>query len=172
MNRSITLALCAVLVPAIASADPDRPVIVVTPNVQTVPPATAYVGNDGTVVYDRWNMPRFVSGAMTFGVSYGAAAIASGVSDHPGADQLAIPLVGPWLALNDWGNCPVTNPNCAQDTGDKVLLVVDGIFQAAGVITMIDALVEPSHHVTVIQTAQRGIHFAPTGTGFKVFGAF
>jgi hypothetical protein len=136
-----------------------------------VPAPQTYVSNDNNVVYDRWNT-RFASGAVTFVASYGAALIASGVSDHPGADRLTIPIAGPWLALNDWGNCPIQNPNCNQDTADKVLLVVDGVFQAAGVITMVEGLLDPSRHVVVTQTAQKGIHFAPTGTGVKVFGAF
>jgi len=149
------------------------PPVVTTEPASTVVVPTATPAPQSDVVYDRWNMPVFVSGALTFGASYGAAAIASGARNHPGADRLVVPLAGPWLALSDWGHCPIASPDCDRNTTDKVLLVVDGVFQAAGLVTMLDGLLDPSsHHGAVVRTAQKGIHVAPTGTGIKVFGAF
>jgi hypothetical protein len=147
------------------------PVVIVNPN--TPPPqTTTYVDPEGHVVEDDWNAPVFVSGAVIFGASYGAAAIASSASDHPGADRLWVPVVGPWLALNDWGSCPIDQPRCDSNTTDKVLLIADGVFQAAGIITMVDGLLSPSHHRVVTRTADTKVHVTPTGSGLAVFGHF
>ena len=147
------------------------PVVIVNP-----PPTTAhtttYVAPEGEDVYDSWNAPVFATGAVVFAGSYGAAAIASGMSDHPGADRPWVPVAGPWLALNDWGDCPITNSACDSNTTDKVLLVADGVFQAAGLLTMVDGLLSPSHHRVVTRTADTKVHVTPTGSGFAVFGHF
>jgi hypothetical protein len=149
------------------------PVVVVNPNQPAAVPApTTYVEPEGNEVYDDWNAPVFASGALVFGGSYAAAAIASSESNHPGADRLWVPVAGPWLALNDWGNCPIDNPSCDQNTTDKVLLIADGVFQAAGLITMVDGVLAPSHHRVIARTADKKVHVTPTGNGFAVFGHF
>ena len=84
----------------------------------------------------------------------------------------AVPVLGPWLALSQWGNCPVSNPSCDTNTTDKVMLVADGIFQAAGVISMVDGLLDPSRHAGMVHTADKGVHVTPTGNGFAVLGKF
>jgi hypothetical protein len=147
------------------------PVVVVNPTAPA-PQTTTYVAPEGEVVEDNWNAPVFVSGAVIFGASYGAAAVAGAESDHPGANRLWVPVVGPWLALNDWGSCPIENPRCDTNTTDKVLLIADGVFQAAGVITMVDGLLSPSHHRVITRTADTKVHVTPTGNGLAVFGRF
>ncbi len=149
------------------------PVVVVNPQPQVnTPPPQAYNSPEGYEEYDAWNAPVFATGALVFAGSYGASAIVAGSSDHPGADRLYVPVVGPWLALNDWGNCPISNPSCDQNTTDKVLLVADGVFQAAGLITMLDGVLQPSSHHVVARTADKGVHVAPTPNGAMVFGRF
>jgi len=202
MKRS-SIVLGALLVPALAYAqqpDPDQtaqptpapapaptvvetqttapanpnPVVVVNPNTApaTVPAPVAYT-NPETDEYDAWNAPVFATGALVFAGTYGASAIVAGSSNHPGADRLYVPVAGPWLALNDWGHCPVSNPACDQNTTDKVLLVADGVFQAAGLITMLDGVLEPSrHHVVARRYADKDVHLAPTANGAMVFGRF
>ena len=148
------------------------PVVVVNPN--NPPPAQGptYVEPEGNEVYDNWNAPVFATGAVVFGAAYAGAAIAGSESDHNGADRLWVPVAGPWLALNDWGNCPIDNPSCDQNTTDKVLLIADGVFQAAGLITMVDGVLAPSHHRVIARTADKKVHVTPTGNGFAVFGHF
>ena len=137
------------------------PVVIVNPAPTTR--TTTYVAPEGEDVYDSWNAPVFATGALVFAGSYGAAAVASGMSDHPGADRLWVPVVGPWLALNDWGTCPIDQARCDTNTTDKVLLVADGVFQAAGLLTMVDGLLSPSHHRVVTRTADTKVHITPTG---------
>jgi hypothetical protein len=172
MTRTLGFALAAVLVPSIATADitmMDHPQKAQTGSVVVVDHNSAPADD---VVYDDWNPPVFTSGAVLFLGTWAASAIVADTTDHPGADRLYVPLVGPWLALSDWGNCPIANPQCDNNTTDKVLLIADGIFQAAGVLTMIDSLVYPaSHHRTAV-VADKKVHIVPTGTGFAALGHF
>lgn len=145
------------------------PVVVVQPTSTT--PATTFQP-ETEEEYDAWNAPVFTTGAVLFGGSYAAAAIVSGESDHPGANRLWVPVVGPWLALNDWGSCPIDQPRCDTNTTDKVLLIADGVVQAAGILTMVDGLLMPSHHKVVRRTVDTKVHVTPTGNGLAVFGHF
>jgi hypothetical protein len=148
------------------------PVVVVNPN--NPPPAQGptYVEPEGNEVYDNWNAPVFATGAVVFGAAYAGAAIAGSESDHNGADRLWVPVAGPWLALNDWGNCPIEEPRCDNNTTDKVLLIADGVFQAAGLVAMVDGVLSPTHHRVVTRTVDTKVHVSPTHNGFAVFGHF
>ena len=162
-----------VVAPAPQPAPQQQPVVVVP---QAQPAHTTVVTRDpesGTEVSDQWNAPVFATGALVFAGSYGASAVVAGSSDHPGADRLYVPVVGPWLALNDWGNCPIEQPRCDSNTTDKVLLVADGVFQAAGVITMVSGLLSPTHHTVYTRTADyTKPKLTPTHNGFAVVGRF
>jgi hypothetical protein len=186
MTRAIAIALA--LVPSIASADitmMDHPSAAKTDNVvvtgqqpapapQPQPVAIQPVveNNNSDVDYDYMNAGVFSSGAVLFGGSYLASVIVAGSSDHPGAERLYVPVLGPWLALGDWGNCNVSNPGCDSNTSDKVLLVADGIVQAAGILTMLDGLVFPSERAHAHVVADTKVHVTPTGNGMAVFGHF
>ena len=201
MNRTLGLVLGVLLVPAIASAqsaDPNDPyapaptpapttttTTVVTPAPQPQPPPVVIVSPapepprttvirqtpESYEVRDAWNAPVFATGALVFAASYGGAAIVAATSDHPGADRLYVPVVGPWLALNDWGNCPIDNPRCDENTTQKVLLVADGVFQAAGVVTMVAGILSPTTHTVYQRTADaKKIKVTPTHNGVAVLG--
>jgi len=152
-----------------APAPATNPVVVVNPN-QTAPAPQPVYTNPETEEYDSWNAPVFSTGALVFAGTYGASAIVAGSSNHVGADRLYVPAVGPWLALNDWGNCPISDPACDSNTTDKVLLVADGVFQAAGLITMLDGVLQPSSHRVVHY--DRTVHVTPSHNGVTVFGRF
>jgi hypothetical protein len=200
MKRTLGLVLGAALVPTIVSADPNDPyapqptsppaadttsTTIVTPpaqqqtppvvvvNPQPEPPRTTVVQTQPETyeVVDAWNAPVFATGAVVFAGSYGAAAIVAATSEHPGADRLYVPVVGPWLALNDWGDCPIEQPRCDENTTDKVLLVADGVFQAGGLITMVTGLLSPTTHTVYTRTADATkVKVTPTHNGFAVFG--
>ena len=154
----------------------QTPVVVVNPDAR--PQHTTIVAHDPetTTVRDAWNAPVFATGALVFAGSYGASAIVASTSDHEGADRLYVPVVGPWLALNDWGACPIEQPRCDNNTTDKVLLVADGVFQAAGVVTMLTGVLNPTSHTVVAspRTAENAkkIKVTPTHNGFAVVGRF
>lgn len=202
-GRTLSFVLCTAIVPSVAMAEdptaqadpyaqPQAPATTSTTTVVTPPPAPApqqpvvVVNPDRapvrTMVIDRdpetevvssWNAPMFATGAIVFAGSYGASAIVASQSDHPGADRLYVPVVGPWLALNDWGDCPIEQPRCDENTTDKVLLVADGVFQAAGVITMVSSLLSPTTRtVQTRRVADTKTRITPTGRGFAVVGRF
>jgi hypothetical protein len=171
----------------------NQPVVVVNPNqtapttapaptpVTTVPaiaPTTVVNDNHDTGdEVDYWNAPVFATGALTFGGTYLASVIVAGSSDHQGNNHLYVPVAGPWLDLADRGpNCPALQNNCDSETTAKILLVADGVFQAAGIITMLDGVLAPTHHTRVVTTAQRDYHIVPTtvhgNAGLAVFGHF
>lgn len=202
-GRTLSFVLCTAIVPSVAMAEdpttpadpyaqpqapattstttvvtptpapaPQQPVVVVNPD--RAPARTMVIDRDPeTEVVSSWNAPMFATGAIVFAGSYGASAIVASQSDHPGADRLYVPVVGPWLALNDWGDCPIEQPRCDENTTDKVLLVADGVFQAAGVITMVSSLLSPTTRtVQTRRVADTKTRIAPTGRGFAVVGRF
>jgi len=151
---------------------PQPPVVVVQPEPQPTRTIIREEPVDNYEVHDAWNAPVFATGAVVFAGSYGASAIVAATSDHPGANRLYVPVVGPWLALNDWGDCPITNSRCDSNTTDKVLLVGDGVLQAAGVITMVTGLLSPTTHTVHRHVADKSIHVTPTHNGVMAFGQF
>jgi hypothetical protein len=109
----------------------------------------------------------FTTGALVFGAAYGASVIAAASADDDndrGNKRLYVPVVGPWLALSDRGSCDISESRCDNETTAKVLLVADGVFQAAGIIGMIDGVLQPSSHRVVARTAKEDskLHVRPT----------
>ena len=153
--------LGALLVPALASAQPapndpgaPAPTVIVNPppppraRVLVVPPQPEY-----REVYDSYNAPMFAAGAALFALSYGASVITAATNDDErGNNRLYVPVVGPWLALNERGDCDILRSSCDHETTVKVLLIADGVFQAAGVIGMLDGLLRPSTHRVLLSS--------------------
>jgi hypothetical protein len=92
------------------------------------------------------------SGLATFGVGYAAALVVAATSNHPGDNRLYVPVLGPWLDLGSRGGCPVMSSSCDHETTNKILLVGDGIVQAAGVITLFSGLLTPSTPVVATKS--------------------
>ncbi|HEY4240101.1 MAG TPA: hypothetical protein VGM88_09810 [Kofleriaceae bacterium] len=143
-------------------------------------PTLAYAQPEVRDIREPVDMPVFTSGLATFGLSYGiSTAVASDSGDGRHIHDLYVPVAGPWMALADRGGCPAIG-SCDNETTKKILLVADGVFQAAGVVTMIDAFVSPPHRSVVVQSAKidTKLHFAPTlvgmnrDPGFAVSGHF
>lgn len=110
------------------------------------------------------NSPVITTGVITFGLSYGAAAFAGASSDRSSDKRLYVPLLGPWLAIADRGDCPVDQAKCDSQTTDKVLMAIDGVFQAAGAITVVYGILSP-RTVTHRTTASRDVHVVPLSMG-------
>lgn len=144
--RSLVVLLGTLLIPALAAAQP-------------VPTRTPIVLPEYETVYEAYDKPMVTTGALVFLGSYGASVVSAAASgdaeQERGIDRLYIPVVGPWLALNERGDCTATNGTCDWETTKKVLLVVDGVFQAGGVIAMIDGVLQPPSHRVVTTSAVR-----------------
>jgi hypothetical protein len=175
--KSRCVALGALLIPGVVFAQPN-------PDDGSTAPAPAPASYAATqpayeVVTDPYNAQVFMAGAFVFAASYGASVIVAASSDHErGKDRLYIPVAGPWLALNDRGDCDETRSSCDHETTAKVLLIADGVFQAAGLIGMVDGVLQPSTHRVLIRPAKLDakLHVRPTmirgAPGLSMSGRF
>lgn len=122
-------------------------------------------------------LPLIIGGSFVTLAAYGAT-LASGLvwDDVPGADAMLVPIVGPWIALGQSG-CAPDDPDCGAILYVRgILLVLDGIAQAAGLgligegifmTTEADApAAEPKASWTVAPI------IAPQQTGLSVIGSF
>lgn len=150
MKAHFAALAAALLVPSVAMAD--------TYVVPSAPPASE------TIVEDPINAPVFGTGLFVFAASYGTSlAFAASADSNEPNHHLYVPLVGPWLALADRPDCNVSSTRCDNETTAKVFLVLDGIFQAGGVLTMIDGLLSPSyHHEVVVADNSKKVRVHPT----------
>lgn len=155
--------------------EPPPPPQTTTTTVVTPSPAPEY-----EVVEDSYNAPIFLTGALVFGAAYGASAITAATSDDTrGNRRLYVPLAGPWLALSDRGSCDISRQSCDHETTAKVLLIADGVFQAAGVLGMLDGIFQPTTHRVITRSTKLDtkVRVVPSTTargepGVTVFGRF
>lgn len=100
----------------------------------------------GVYPHTSARLPLFLVGAGTTAVFYGAAAGASYLwPTAPGAKDLRLPLVGPFMALGKTG-CAVNNPGCNTlfVVLRAILTSIDGVAQVGGVGVMGEALFLPT----------------------------
>ena len=162
MVRRLAVLIVA-LAPSLARGEPSG---------ATTPRAAPPLLTSEAIDVEAFDAPLFVSGALVFAGTYTASVAVAVTTDHTGGNQLYVPVVGPWIALDEWGNCAAANPSCGQSAADKVLLVADGVFQAVGLVAMIDSLLAPAHYRVNARTADHGIHVSPSRNGMTVFGHF
>lgn len=159
---------------------PQPPVVIVNP---APAPRRMVLEPQYETVYDNYNAAMFTTGALVFGASYGASVVAAAAASDDnrerGFDRLYIPVAGPWLALNDRGDCPITSSACDRETTTKILLIADGVFQGAGVLAMVGGILEPSSHRVQVRSTKLDTKVRVTpatvgknGSGVAVFGRF
>ncbi len=187
MGASLASTLCVSLAQAqtvVTQPQPAPPaqqqtVVAAPPSTQpttvvAAPPARETVTRGGP------NAFLLTSGLFTFGVPYGISVVVAAESDRDGDKNLFVPVVGPWLAYANEGECNVanvTNESCGRTTGAKVLLAGDGILQAIGAIELAAAFIVPETRTVVASKPQRRVMMAPsrvgtTGYGLAAVGTF
>ncbi|MGD0525915.1 MAG: hypothetical protein ABSE49_12270 [Polyangiaceae bacterium] len=127
---------------------------------------------------NRPNRTLLMTGLILFGATYaGSIGVAAG-SPHQGDSNLYVPVVGPWLDLSSRPGCPST-ADCGAETGNRVLLVGDGILQTIGALEIIGAFVFPETiPVAHVATDKSGgeVMFSPSkvgnGYGMAAVGLF
>lgn len=118
------------------------------------------------------------SGLFMLGVPYVTSVIVAAQSDHPGDNNLYIPVAGPWMDLAGRGSCGnVGGPSCDGETVNKVLLVVDGIFQGLGALDIVGAFVFPETRTVYAGSTPPRVVVAPAyygrdGYGVSAFARF
>jgi hypothetical protein len=136
-------------------------------NAQTV--VTTARAHD-TVVSAGPNSTMLGSGLFTFGVPYIASVVVAANSDHAGDNHLYIPVVGPWLDFANRGDCgAIGQQSCDNETVNKVLLVVDGVFQGVGALEIVGAFLSPETRTVSVATNPR-FKLGPSSVGRSGYG--
>jgi hypothetical protein len=179
-------ALVIVASAAVAQAQDQPPPVVIQQ--QTPPPAPVVVQQPAPAIVEApapapvavtesssLRTDLIATGLISFGISYGAAVVVAGTSDRTADHRLYVPVVGPWLDLADRGTCDIDKSSCDSETTNKVLLVLDGIFQGAGVISTVAGVLTPVEHETYVSS--RKVHVTPVSfgrgaPGLAAFGRF
>jgi hypothetical protein len=175
----ILLGAVVLAAPAFAQPAPDAPKAApAIGDPAPVPARTRYAAPEPQYqeVTESYNARVFLTGALVFAGSYSASVIVAAASSNDrGNDRLYVPVLGPWLALDERGPCDLTRSSCDHETTAKVLLAADGVFQAAGIIGMIDGVLQPPTRRVITRSAKLDtkLHLKPTaGPGLAVYGRF
>lgn len=144
-------------------------------------PATVAPAQETVTVYKGPNRALIGAGVGVFAASYIPAVIVGAESSLDADRHLFIPVVGPWIDLGNRPACGVSSVVCNNETTNKVLLAVDGVFQGIGVLTAIAGLLMPERQevvTTTTATAEKpSIHLSPAemgagGAGVAAFGTW
>ncbi len=130
------------------------------------------VVDDGSDVAARSAL--LVSGAIAFGVPYVISISVASESSHQGDGHLWVPIAGPWLDFTDRGPLPPDNtPPHDTEVTNRVLLVVDGVFQAAGALEVVSAVLLPAGRQRVASTTSTHkpwVRVTPMRLGYGGYG--
>jgi hypothetical protein len=141
--------------------------VVVTPAPQETPPTQTR--SETVTSKGGPSEPLLMSGVLTLGLTYGAAAVVAATSSLDADHRMFVPVAGPWMALFNRGGCggPI-GPSCDTQTADRVLIAADGIGQALGAFMIIDAFLNPET-ITVSRSTTADdkptLRFAPSSMG-------
>jgi hypothetical protein len=127
----------------------------------------------------RWNLVLGGFGATA--AWYGAAVgFSYWFPDAPGAEDLRIPVAGPWMALADTG-CADDDPDCSTliVVLRAILTTVDGVGQAGGLLVMTEGLFLPTRAPAARRRRSAALELRPAplvtgrdGLGLAVNGKF
>ncbi len=92
------------------------------------------------------------SGIWIFVLSYVPAVIVAAESHRNGDKNLYIPIAGPWMALAARERC-APDVSCSNETVNKVLLVVDGVFQGLGALDFVGAFLFPETRTLTVSSS-------------------
>jgi hypothetical protein len=110
--------------------------------------------------------PYFLAtGFILWGGPYLAGVVVAASSSNSADQHLYVPIVGPWLDLGGRQPCPVGSNACNDETTNKVLLGIDGVFQAVGTLEVLWGFLRPMHREVTTVSATRytpKITFAPS----------
>jgi len=172
MQIAAFAAVATMAVPTMAHAQevvPAQPVAVEP----TAPVATETTTSQATGP----SMAMVESGLTIFGLSY-LPAVVVGAESGLGADRsLFVPIVGPWVDLTQRPGCAAGTSCNGEDTA-KVLLVVDGVFQAIGALTVLGGFLTTAHETKTVRTAtvEPTLRLTPSqigqGYGMLAMGSF
>jgi len=153
--------------------------VVVAP--EPAPAQTVVVPRREAVVEESSpNTALISSGLFTLAIPYVASVVVATQSDHPGDNNLYIPVVGPWVDLANRGDCGnAGQPSCDNETTFKVLLVANGVLQGIGALEILGGLLVPEHRAVArtekpravtAQVFEPHVRIAPSAVGRDGYG--
>jgi hypothetical protein len=164
--------------PSVASAQdvappPPAQPTVVQPVVETpavIEPAAPAGGETTTEQAIGPSMAMVGTGVGIFALSYVPAVVIAAESNLDADKRLYVPIVGPWLDLGQRPSCSASD--CNSESAAKVGIVIDGVFQAVGVLTVIGGLLTPAHETRTVRTAalKPTLHLTPATMGHGGYG--
>jgi hypothetical protein len=101
------------------------------------------------------NRTMLHTGVWTLGLSYVPAIIVAAESERHGDKNLYLPVAGPWMDLASRGACP-PNTRCTNETTNKALLVIDGIFQGVGALDIVGSFLLPETRTVTTRASKKG----------------
>ena len=120
------------------------------------------------------------SGIVAFVGSYGTSVIVAAANNNSWDNNLYIPLLGPWLDLQNRPGCggPGEAPCNGRENLERAGLILSGVFQALGLMTVAVGLIVPEkRHVPIRAKADKPtVHISPAlvshGYGVAAYGGF
>jgi len=143
------------------------------------PPPAAVTTQETTSQATGPSMAMVESGIVIFGLSY-IPAVVVGASSGLNADRtLFVPIAGPWIDLTQRPGCAPAS-SCNAENAAKVGLVIDGIFQGIGALTVLGGFLTTAHETKTVQTSavlHPTVRISPsqvgtTGYGMVALGTF
>jgi len=166
-TTTTTSTAAALPAPQVSTVSTTQASIDTTPTV--VPPASP-TEVSGTTHTTFVNRPLLGTGLVLLGGSYAASAIIGAESSRP-SDQpnLYYPIVGPWLDLAQ-RDCTASRP-CSGETGNKTLLILDGVGQGLGALAVLTSFFIPEkagrHYLFI---GNSSVHAEPVAMGYGGYG--
>jgi hypothetical protein len=143
-----------------------------------VEPPVSTAGPVEKTTYRPPNVPIVVGGAIAFVGAYGTSIAVAAANSKSEDNWLYVPVFGPWIDLANRPGCGGFNePSCSREDGSRALLVIDGVFQGLGVLTVALGLVVPQKRHTVVGVNKPTIQVFPAqvsrdGYGIAAAGKF
>jgi len=169
-------AAAAAFVPGVASAQDVVPVQPVPPPPAVVETAPPVAETTTTSEVTGPSLAMVGSGVAIFGLSYLPAVVVAAESNLSADHNLYVPFAGPWIDLAHRPGCSV---DCNSENTAKVFIIIDGVFQAIGGLTVIGGFLTPVRTTKTVRTAalKPTLHLEPAqmgqgGYGMLAFGSF
>jgi hypothetical protein len=125
--------------------------------------------------YARPNRFIIAAGILGFVGAYVPSFIVAAHNGNSHDNNLYIPVVGPWLDLEQRPGCGLGPTSCGRESGFAALLIVDGIFQALGPVATVLGFLVPERHTVIItakadKPARPTVHVVPARVGRDAYG--
>jgi len=155
--------------------------VLALPNSVQTARADEVVAQKSEVVKDQTsttgpNRTLLHSGVWILGLSYVPVVIVAAESSQVGDKKLYIPIAGPWLDLATRQGCQ-PGISC-NETANKVLIIIDGIFQGMGALDIVGSFIFPETHTVTVSSSERcespapspSVHIAPAQISGRAYG--